>query len=297
MIGRFVAQPSVALVIALAVAIDLGAQARFATHSDFVVLHVAVTEDGRYASGLQRDAFTVTEDDVRQPIAVFSGDEAPATIGLLIDDSASMHGMRSQVAAAVGTFVATSASADEIFALTFNDRVQPVLPASMQFTNNPDVLRIHLQNAIGARGRTALYDAVDAGIRYLAAGSHPRHALVIVSDGGDNASVSTSSDMQRALAASNIVVYAVVLRDPTSQDANPGLLKRLAKSTGGLSFAPHDDRGIIAALTAIAKDIRGTYTVGYAMPPGEPGLRHVRVTVRHDGRMLHARTRNEYLAK
>jgi Ca-activated chloride channel homolog len=298
MIGQFVARPGAAVALALSlVVIDLRAQARFVSHSDLAVLHIAVTDDGGYVSGLERDAFAVFEDGVRQPIAAFNNDDVPATIGLLIDDSASMQGLRSQVAAAVGTFVATSHPDDEIFALTFNERVQPVLPSSMLFTNNPDVLRLHLQNAITARGRTALYDAVDRGISYLADGTRPRKALVVVSDGGDNASLHSSSDMQEALAASNTVVYAVILRDPTDREANPRLLKRLAKSTGGLSFAPRDGGDIAAALTMIAKDIRSTYTVGYAVPPGEPGLRHVRVIIRRDGRTLHARTRSEYLAR
>jgi Ca-activated chloride channel family protein len=285
-------------ILACGLAIGLRAQTRFSTRSDLVVLHVAVTDhDGRYVANLPRDAFSLSENGVPQPIALFSGDDTPATIGLLIDDSASMQGLQDLVTAAVTTFVTTSHTADEIFALTFNERVQPVLPASHPFTNEAAALRYYLQDAIDARGRTALYDAVGDGLGYLEGGTHPRKALVLLSDGGDNASMSSLTELEDAIAGANTVIYAVALRDPANGDANPGLLKRLAQRSGGLCFTPRDARGIAAALAGIAQDIRSSYTIAYAVPPGPAGVRHVRVTVHTSDGSLHARTRTEYLAR
>ena len=147
-------------ILALCLVTGLRGQARFSSHSDLVVLHVAVTDrDGHHVPGLTRGAFTLLEDGIPQAIAAFKPDDSPATIGLLLDDSTSMHGLRTHVATAAATFVATSNPADEIFALTFNERVRAVLPPSLPFTSDPEVLRQYLQFTVTARGRTALYDA------------------------------------------------------------------------------------------------------------------------------------------
>jgi Ca-activated chloride channel homolog len=298
MTGQHPARLAGTAIIALCLVTGLRAQARFSSHSDLVVLHVAVTDrGGHHVPGLTREAFRVFEDGVPQPVTVFNHDDTPATSGLLIDNSASMQGLRAEVALAAGTFVATSHAADEIFALLFNERVQPVLPASVPFTSDADVLRFNLQDAITARGRTALYDAVDEGITYLRSGMHLRKTLVIVSDGGDNASQHTLADLRTAVSASNTVVYAIALRDTDDRDANPGLLKRLAEASGGLCFTARNARRIPEATAAIARDIRTTYTVGYAVPPGPAGVRHLQVNVRDANGPLRARTRREYLVR
>jgi VWFA-related protein len=286
------------LVIAIGIAIGAGAQARFTVRSELAILHVAVTDDrGRTVAGLPREAFTVTEDGVTQPITVFSGDDSPATVGLLIDDSTSMVGLRALVTSAAAAFVETSHPADALFALTFNEQVYSVLPSGVPYTNSSAVLHVALQHAITARGRTALYDAVVRGIDEVEQATNPRTALVVVSDGGDNASQHSLADILEALAASNTVVYAVALANPVDPDANVGLLKRLARLSGGLCMTPRDPAQIPDAMVAIARAIRSTYTLAYAVPAGAAGVRHVRVNVRRDGTTLHARTRREYLVR
>lgn len=298
MVRSWTARLALTVVAAIGFAIAAAAQAHFSARSDLAVLHVAVTDDrGHEVSGLTREAFAVIEDGVPQPITVFSGDDTPATIGLLIDDSTSMFGLRTQVTAAVAAFVDTSHPEDEQFALTFNEHVVPVLPPDLPYTNNATVLRLALQHAIAARGRTALHDAVLRGIEELEAAARPRTALVIVSDGGDNASQHSLNEVHAALAASNTVVYTVALPNQAEADANPGLLKRLANTSGGLCFTPRDASQIVAAMVAIARNIRSTYTLAYPVPAGPPGVRHVRVNVRRDATPLHARTRRDYLAR
>ena len=269
----------------------------FSTQSDLVVLHVAVTDhSGAYVTGLTREAFTVYEDAAPQELTLFSAEDTPATIGLLIDDSASMHGTRELVTAGAAAFAATSNRADEIFALAFNEHVTPALPAGLEFTSDADVLRYHLHRAISARGRTALYDAVDAGLAYLQRGQHPRKALVILSDGDDNASATTLDQMIAATAASNTVIYTIAMLDPGNRDAKPKLLKRLARASGGVAYAPHDPMEIGRELTQVARDIRSSYSIAYAPPAGAPGVHRLRVVVRGaDGAELHARTRTEYV--
>jgi len=296
--ARHFAARSIITMVAISCAISLAAQARFTARSDVAVLHVAVTDrGGHYVPHLDREAFTVFEDGVPQPITLFSGDDAPATVGLLIDNSTSMYALRTEVASAAAAFVDTSHPADDLFALTFNEHVQPVVLQDLADTSAATALRMALERAITARGRTALYDAVERAVADLTAATHPRTAVVIVSDGGDNASRHSLDEVRASLAASNTIVYAVALSNPADREGNAGLLKRLAQTSGGLCFTPGDAHRIVDAMVSIARDIRATYTLAYAVPAGPPGVRHVRVTVRRDAMTLHARTRLEYVAR
>lgn len=271
----------------------------FSAHTDLVVLHVAVTHGrGEFVARLAADAFTIYDEGVRQPIEMFSSEDVPATVGLLIDDSASMFGLRDQVTAAATAFADTSNPSDEIFALTFNERVQAVLPPEVAFTSNAALLRTHLRNAIAARGRTALYDAVGEGLRRVADGGHARKVLVILSDGGDNASTSTLAAMQEAAATANATIYTVALADPASHDARIGLLADLARVSGGVVYRPHQPADLLEVFARIARDIRERYTVAFTPSGGARGVRHVRVEVRGaGGEVLPARTRTEYVTR
>ena len=81
-----------------------------------------------------------------------------------------------------------------------------------------------------------MYDAISNGLSYVAKGHHPRRVLVVVGDGGDNASTTTFEEVLREAQASNAAIYTVGIIDPLEREANPGLLKRLAQATGGESF-------------------------------------------------------------
>jgi Ca-activated chloride channel homolog len=270
----------------------------FSAQSELVVLHVTVTDRYRtYVAGLERDAFTVFEDDRSQAIQLFSVVDAPVTVGLLVDNSASMYGMRDLVVAAAGAFAATSNPHDEIFALTFNDTVRPVLPRTIPFTSSPVVLQGALASAITARGRTALHDAIAEGLTVLATGRYSRRILILVSDGEDTASAVTYEEIQRRTDASNTSIYAIALRDPGGHAGRADRLKQLATATGGQLFRPQTRDGIDKALRTIARDIRNTYTVGYvpSNTPGDGSFRRIRVLARGpDGEVLHVRTREGY---
>ena len=104
-------------IVSVVLAGQLGAQkANFSSESQLVVLHVAVRDrKGGYVGGLSRDAFRVFENKQRQPISFFSSQDAPVTIGLLIDSSGSMGPNREMVIAASMAFAKTSNPADEMF--------------------------------------------------------------------------------------------------------------------------------------------------------------------------------------
>lgn len=292
---------SLTLIAALTLGVT-GAQAQshFSARSDLVVLNVAVTNaKGGFVSGLSAEAFRVEEEGQPQTVSFFAEQDAPATIGLLIDASGSMLENRDRVIAGVTEFAKASHPDDEFLPLVFNEHVTSVLPSHHRFTSDPAELRDGLTKNLNARGRTAFHDALAHTIDAIGHGRHERKALIVLSDGGDNESRLTFNEALERVLASNVVVYSIALVDPLALDRNPKALRRLADGTGGLAFQPANVAVVSRVFEAIAHDIRSRYTLAYA-PPGSSSdkpLRRVRVTVtapEHSG--LKVRTRTGYLS-
>lgn len=292
-----------ALVLAIITApVDAAQESRptFSSQSELVVLHVTVKDrQGAYVTELSKDAFTVFEDEQANPISIFTAVDSPVTVGLVIDSSGSMREGRNHVVAAARAFATASHPQDDLFALTFNENVREVLPASAPFTSDPEVLQAALDNAIRAYGRTALYDAIRRGLAYVEGGQHPRRVLVLVADGGDNASEATFEQVLRDAQASNAAIYSVGVVDPLDRNANRGRLRDLARATGGEAFFPRKVEDVPDVLRHIAEEIRHTYTIGFVPPDSrQDGAFHrLRVEVRApDRRPLTIRTREGYRA-
>ena len=277
----------------------------FKAESNLVVLHVSVRDrGGRYITGLDRDAFTVIDDGKPQTLEMFSGDEVPASVGFLIDNSNSMRANRERVIAAAVEFAKHSHPQDQIFVTTFNEEVNhafgPVTIADMDL----GVFSSAMSRAIAARGMTAIYDGILDGLKRVADGVHTRQVLIVVSDGDDNASTATLEEVTKRVHESDAVIYTIALTDPLTRDGNPGLMRRLARATGGESYHPRRADDVAEAFEKIAKDIRSGYTLAYAPTASAKDLdaearrRTVRVYVRtKDGKALRVRTRDGYFEK
>jgi len=273
----------------------------FSVESDLVVVHVAVKDTkGQPLSELTQDAFSVFEDGRPQPIRFFTGEDAPVTVGLVVDNSGSMQPNRARVVLAATAFAESSNPQDELFVLAFNDDVRALLPAAHPFTSDTATLRDAVAGALGARGRTALFDGLATGLDYLGGGHHERKVLVLVSDGGDNASRASFADVMTKTLMSNALIYTVAIVDPLERDNNPKLLARIAEASGVEAFVPAGPEGITQALQAIARDIRHVYTIGYESTNStrDGKLRKLRVNVQPpDHRKVVVRTRTGYLAR
>lgn len=273
----------------------------FKAESELVVLHVSVRDrDGRYVTGLDQDNFTVIDDGKPQTLQMFSGDEVPASIGVLIDNSNSMRPSRERVVASAVEFAGHSHPRDEIFVLTFNEHVrQPWGPA---VTGEMDLERFRssMARAIVAHGMTAIYDAVIEGLRRVGSGALTRQVLIVISDGDDNASAASREEVLAQVRESDAMIYTVVLTDPLTRDGDPRFLRRLAQATGGEAHAPRRVDDVPAAFERISRDIRSAYTLAYApahhrSDDGERHRRAVQVYVRaKDGRVLSVRARDGY---
>lgn len=242
----------------------------FFSHTDVVLLRVSVTDrQHRPLTGLMRSDFIVREAGQLQTIGFFSDEDLPVTVGLIVDTSGSMAAKHKDVVTAGLAFATASRADDEFFAVEFNDAVRDMMSPGVLFTNQPAALRRALLEArVG--GRTALYDAVAHGLEYLKRGEQDQKALVVVSDGRDNASRLTFPNLADRVAASPAVIYTIGVFEAGNPDANPGVLKRLADLSGGVAFFPKDSIEIRSILERIASDIRTSYTIGY-MPANAAG--------------------------
>lgn len=290
--------PLAALVVAL-IAPNITAQSHFSARSDLVVLNVAVTDSrGGFVSGLPQDAFKIIDEGQPQKIEFFAEQDAPATIGLLIDASGSMLENRDRVIAGITEFAKASHPDDEFLPLVFNERIASVLSQG-EFTSDPMELRDVLTATLEARGRTAFHDALAEAVEKVGHGRYERKVLIVLSDGGDNASKLSLEEAFDKVLASNVVIYSIALVDPLALDKNPKALRRLADGTGGLAFEPANVSVVSRAFQSIAHDIRSRYTVAYAPPDSATAghLRRVRVVIEAPGRTgLKVRTRTGYIA-
>ncbi len=233
------------------------------TSVDLVVLQATVRDHkGAPVSGLGKENFQVYEDKVPQQIESFSHEDVPVTIGLVIDNSGSMRPKRSDVIGAAMAFVRSSNPADQIFVVNFNEHVSMGLPANLPFTNNAAQLETALsRNAI--TGMTALYDAIAAGLGQLQKGKWNKKVLIVVSDGGDNASKRNLAQIQSMVNQSNAVIYTLGIFDETDEDRNPHVLKHLSGASGGEAFFPASLQEILPICEQIAHDIRSQYTISF----------------------------------
>ena len=275
----------------------------FRANSELVVLHVSVRDrGGRYVTGLSKDAFTVIDDATPQTLELFSADEVPATVGFLIDNSNSMRPSRERVVASAVAFAKHSHPQDEIFALAFNEAVEEVWRPTIVADINAAQFASAMSAAIVARGMTAIYDGITAGLSRLERARHTRQVLIVVSDGGDNASKAKLEETITRVRDSDATIYTVTLVDRLVKDGNPRLLGRLARLTGGESYRPRRVEDVPDAFERISKDIRSAYTLAYVPTKSDSDAagrrRAVKVYVRsQDGRVLSVRTRDGYFPK
>lgn len=272
---------------------------RIAVDVALVVLHATVIDrQGSLVTNLGEQDFEVYENGAPQHIQLFKNEDIPVAVGLVIDHSTSMEPKLAEVIAAARAFVRSSNREDEMFVVNFNEIASLGLPPSIRFTDST----AELERAImikATRGQTALYDAVAKGLDELQAGSRDKKVLVVVSDGGDNASRRKLDEVMKLAEVSTAVIYTVGVFDADDQDKNPGVLNRLARATGGEAFLPRQLDEVVAICERIARDIRHQYIIGYV--PGNPArdgsYRAIRVLARTKGQgKLSVRTRTGYIA-
>jgi len=267
---------------------------------DEVVLHATVRNHrGTPVAGLGKDNFQVFEDRVPQPIRHFSHQDIPVTVGLVIDNSGSMRPKRAEVITAALAFAGSSNPQDQMFLVNFNEHVSFGLPRNMPFTDQPDQLKAAMGSVI-SNGKTALFDAVAVALEHLKQGSRDKKVLIVVSDGGDNASARTKAQILSLAAQSEAIIYVLGIYDRDDpENKDPSTLRDLAKVSGGEAFFPTELREVRPICERIAREIRNQYTLAY-IPTNQKQdgtYRAIRVRAASpDGRGLTVTTRAGYVA-
>lgn len=234
-------------------------------NSDLINLTVTVTDNyGRYVSGLDKKAFKVFDDKEEQQITYFSDDDAPVSVGVIFDISGSMSGDKIRKAReALSHFIQTSHDNDEYFLIAFNSRAQLLLDK----TRDGDAV-LNKLTFVETKSNTALYDACYLGVEKVVRGSHPKRALLLISDGQDNDSRYTFSEVRRLLKESDVVLYSIGImggNDPGSSLGMEGqaVLDELSSVSGGKAFFPNTSAEMDELFERIALELRHQYSIGY----------------------------------
>jgi Ca-activated chloride channel family protein len=251
-----------------------------------VALHVTVADNhGEFIPGLKNFNFRVYENKIEQKIAVFSRDDIPVTMGIIVDNSASMRTKRAQVNAAAMTFVRTSNPQDEAFVVNFDDEYY--IDTDGDFTSDQKNLDDALAH-IDSHGSTALYDALIGSLDHLKKGHKDKRVLLLVTDGVDNASRESFETTIKIAEQSNAAIYAIGVFSDEDRRTEKGDIRRarrdlkaLADATGGQAYFPDTLDQVTPVCEQVAKEIRNQYTLGYypTNPAKDGTFREVKVDV------------------
>jgi VWFA-related protein len=236
-------------------------------NSDLVLIPVTVTDGmNRFVTGLDKDHFRLYEDKVEQIITHFAAEDAPISVGLVFDCSGSMGDKLKKSREAVAQLLKTANTDDEFFLVEFNDRAELVVGLTKQSEE--------IQNRLTftqSKGRTALLDAIVLSMNEMRKAHNPRKALVIISDGGDNSSRYTVSEVKNRVREADVQIYAIGIlelfadRGRTPEEfAGPGLLNDIAEQTGGRSFESGNLNHLPDIAAKIGDALRNQYVLGYA---------------------------------
>jgi Ca-activated chloride channel family protein len=238
------------------------------TNTDLITFTVTVTDIyGRFVSGLGKSAFTIWDDKQPQEITYFSDDDSPVSVGILFDVSGSMSGDKVRRARdALAHFIQTSHDRDEYFLIGFNSRAQLLVDRTRDGNAVLDKLTF-----VQTKNNTALYDACYLGVERVQRGTHPKRALLLISDGQDNNSRYTFNELRRVLKESDVVLYGVGILGGSDVGSSlgmegQGIMDELAGVSGGKAFYPRSAAEMDDIFEQIALELRHQYSIGYRPP-------------------------------
>jgi len=248
-----------------------------------VLINVTVTDPlNRFVTGLEKEHFRLFEDKIEQTITQFSSEDAPISIGLVFDTSGSMGSKLQKSRQAASEFFKTANPSDEFFLVQFNDRPELTVP----FTTDTDRLQSTL-TFTQSKGRTALLDSVYLAMHEMKKAHNPRKALLIISDGGDNSSRYTETEIKNAVREADVQIFAIGIfesfgnRGRTPEEAaGPGLLNELAEQTGGREYAVENVAELPDIAAKIGVELRNEYILGYTPKNRERDGKYRRVQVK-----------------
>lgn len=251
--------------------------------TNVVLIPVTVTDPlNRFVTGLDQESFKVAEDKVDQKIVSFGSEDAPLSIGIVFDTSGSMGPKLDRSRQAVAEFFKTANPEDEGFLVEFSDRPELVTP----LTHNLEEIQNRL-TFTQSRGRTALLDGVYLALHTMKKATNPRKALIVISDGGDNSSRYTESEIKNLVKEADVQIYAIGIYEPMASRgrtpeelSGPGLLTDISEPTGGRHFIVENLAELPDVAAKIGIELRNQYVLGYTPSNAARDGKYRRVTVK-----------------
>jgi Ca-activated chloride channel family protein len=230
---------------------------------DLVLVPVTVTDPmNRLVTGLDKDNFTLLEANTRQEIRHFSSEDAPLSLGVIFDISGSMSNKIGKSRDAVIEFFKTANPQDEFFMVTFADKPELI----SDFTSSVEDIQSKLIMAT-PKGRTALLDGIYMALSKMREAKNPKKALLIISDGGDNRSRYTDSEIKALVKEADVQIYAIGIYDDAKatpeEIRGPYLLSEITDVTGGRTFPVNDVNDLADTAIKIGVELRNQYVLGY----------------------------------
>jgi len=286
--------------ISIAVAVPFVAVAQedvtFRSDTRLVVLHASVSDkSGKLLTNLPQSAFKVMENGVEQQVKLFKREDVPVSLGIVIDNSASMRDKRTKVSAASLALVKASNPQDEVFVVNFNDDAY----LDQSFTNDIKLLEDALQK-YDTRGGTAMRDAISLSIDYVKSDAKKdKKVLLVITDGNDNSSNESLERLVKRAQDAGILVYAIGIlseEEPRESKKAKRALKAITDATGAMVFYPKDITEVEKLALQVAHEIRNQYIIAYSPTIADDGsYRQIKVTVNGHG-SAQVRTRSGYYA-
>jgi Ca-activated chloride channel homolog len=245
---------------------ELPGCAVFRADTSLVTVPVNVFDSqNRVVNHLAPSAFRVFEDGVEQRIEAFGSDDAPVSVGFVFDTSASMGTKLNLSRQAVAEFLRFANPEDESFLLPFDSRPGAVTGFS---SRSEDIL--NQLASVRPSGTTAMLDAIQAAFLNIRKAHNARRAIIIVSDGGDNHSRATKSEILRLAREADAQVYAIGTFEPPASRhrsieewTGPELLAGIAEQTGGRSFPARQASEVVDAAIRIGFELHNQYLIAY----------------------------------
>ena len=226
---------------------------------DIVQVNATVTESERNRSvlGLNQEDFQIWEDKIEQTIKYFSSEDVPLSVGVILDISGSMKGKIDTAQSAAARFLKSGTREDEYFQIQFSDRLE----LTSDFTSDIGKLQ-SLLLVPSVKGSTALYDAVYLGLNKLRESHNQKKALLLITDGEDNHSRYSFSNVRDFIREQDVQMYAIGIVDPVTGVGEDALLQ-LADITGGRAFFPTNVADLPDICRKIAAELKYQYVLGY----------------------------------
>ena len=286
--------------------------AAFRSDTHMVLVPVTVTDhNGKTVEGLRAADFKVLEDQVAQPIVSFTSEDAPCSVGLVLDISGSMRNSLEAAKGVAQAFFQAANPQDEFLLLTVSTQPDTLTGFTSDIAD--------LEESIGRTspgGMTALIDTVYLGLNRMRKARNPRRALLVLSDGMDNYSRYSKGELMREALEADVQIYTIIVGnnsgggpsggapfrpsmvgkpiDQAREREGPLVLEELAEKTGGLHFRAQSDSDAKEAAMKAGRALRNMYVIGYQPQNSTASGKWHRIHVKANAGKVNVYARNGY---